>query len=138
MGVLRLVLFLAVVLAAYGCGSDGPDRCPEPTEDGFHVPFGVRWDAEKALKEELNDPGSYQRSQISTFGLFKQERDDGSAYFEAIVIEFRAKNTFGALVKGRARIDLEEIDGECKVKAVDIIEGAALQVVRPGDERETF
>ena len=54
------------------------------------------------------------------------------------VIEFRAKNTFGALVKGRARIDLEEIDGECKVKAVDIIEGAALQVVRPGDERETF
>ena len=70
--------------------------------------FGVRWDVEKAVKDLLLDPGSYEKDSITARRLFAAERSDGSQYYSAVTVRFRAKNTFGGYARGTAWVELNE------------------------------
>ena len=94
-----------------------------PSVDNFDLAFATEVDIQVAVRDLLLDPGSYQQRNITANKLDARLRDDGSKYYGTVTVNFRAKNAFGGMMPGSARVTLDEDpDGGCMVRRATLIE----------------
>ena len=100
--VLVVIIIVVIVVAATTCGGDStssqPTQDPEDRRKGFHCLS--QWDGnhdglEALVRDQLNDPSSMDtyETRIEPVGTNNRHR---------IVMEFGAKNLFGAMVRHTA------------------------------------
>ena len=119
-----ILLCAASVIALAGCGPDL--STPEGRALAFNFCTIIHTDS--VIKERLNDPDSYERtkaywvteqgSRVPTRDFLSRDGREASrdllaaedSYPKMVIVEFRAKNAFGALVTGSAVTSVDAVD----------------------------
>lgn len=119
-----ILICAASVIALAGCGYDL--STPEGRAGAFRMCNPVYID--EAIKDRLNDPDSYERikaywvteqgSRVPTDDFLSSDGRETSrelliaedSYPKTVIVEFRAKNAFGARVTGSAVTSVDAVD----------------------------